>query len=73
VISSYPCSAPLYFLLSWFSLAGCQVPTKAALSFPLLNWTGERKYDKRLMDRDKDRERSLSNYYHGKTDLSWGN
>jgi len=29
------------------------VPTKAALS--LLNWTGEKKYNKRLMGRDKDR------------------
>ena len=25
------------------TLAGCQVPTKAALSLPLLSWTGERK------------------------------
>ena len=39
------------------TLAGCQVPTKAALSItPLLNWTGERKYNERLVGRDKDRE-----------------
>jgi len=29
---------------------------------PLLNWTGERKYDERLKGQDKDRERSLTNY-----------
>ena len=33
---------------------GCQVPTKAALSLPLLSWTGERKYNKRLVGQDKD-------------------
>ena len=38
------------------TLAGRQVPTKAALSLPLLNWTGERKYNERLMGRGKDRE-----------------
>jgi len=32
-----------------FSLAGWQLPTKAALSLPLLNWTGEKNYDERLM------------------------
>jgi len=46
------------------TLAGCQVLTKAALSLPLLNWTGEKKYNKSLMGRDQDRERSLSNYQH---------
>jgi len=50
---------------SWFSPAGCQVPTKAALSLPLLSWAGEKKYDERLKGQDKDRERSLSNYHHG--------
>jgi len=39
----------------WFSLDKCQVPTKTTLSLPLLNWTGERKYDERLKGRDKDR------------------
>ena len=29
-------------LCSGLTLAGCQVPTKAALSLPLLNWTGEK-------------------------------
>ena len=38
------------------TLAGGQVPTKAALSLPLLSWTGERKYNARLMGGDKDRE-----------------
>ena len=33
----------------------------------LLSWTGERrKYDERLVGRDKDRERSLTSYRHGK-------
>ena len=29
------------------------MPTKAALSLPLLSWTGERKCDERLEGRDK--------------------
>jgi len=48
------------------------VPTKATLSLPLLSWTGERKYDERLKSRDKDRERSLSNYCHGQNRLDLG-
>jgi len=40
------------------------VPVEAALSLPLLSWTGERKYDQRLMGRDKDRERSFTTYCH---------
>jgi len=32
------------------------VVIKAALSLPLLSWKGERKYDKRLVGRDKHRE-----------------
>jgi len=50
----------------------CQVPTKTVLLLPLLNWTGERKYDERLEGRDKDRERSLTNYCHGQNRLTWG-
>jgi len=41
-----------------FGLDKCQVPTKTALLLPLLNWTGERKYDERLEGQDKDRDRS---------------
>jgi len=48
------------------------VPTKTPLSLPLLNWTGERKYDERLERRDKDRERSLTNYCHGQNRLNLG-
>ena len=48
------------------------MPTKAALSLPLLSWTGERKYDERLEGRDKDRERSLTSYYHGQNRLNLG-
>ena len=29
--------------LFWFSLEECQVPTEAALSIPLLNYTGKKK------------------------------
>ena len=54
------------------TLAGCQAPTKAALSLPLLNWTGERKYNERLVGQDKDRERLLSNYHHGQNRLDLG-
>jgi len=33
----------------WFGLDKSHVPTKTALSLPLLNWTGETKYDERLV------------------------
>jgi len=56
----------------WFGLDKCQVPTKTCLSLPLLNWTGERKYDERLKGRDKDRERSLTNYHHGQNNMNLG-
>jgi len=48
------------------------VPTKTALSLPLLSRTGEMKYDERLEGRDKDRERSLTNYCHGQNRLNLG-
>jgi len=48
------------------------VPTKTSLSVPHLIWTGERKYDERLKGRDKDRERSLSNYCHRQSRLNLG-
>jgi len=38
------------------TLAGFQGPTKAALSLPLLIWTGETKHNERPMGREKDRE-----------------
>jgi len=50
-------------------LASRQLPTKAPLSFCLLNWTGKRKYGERLMGQDRDRERSLTNYRHGQNRL----
>jgi len=37
---------------------------------PLLSWTGERKYDDRLVGREKDGERSLTNYHHGQSRLN---
>ena len=59
-------------VMLWFSPDEFQVPTKTALSLPLLSWTGERKYDERLMSRDKDRERSLTSYCHGQKTLNLG-
>ena len=56
----------------WFGLDKCQLLTRITLSLPLLSWTEERKYDKRLQGRDKERERSLTNYCHGQTDWTWG-
>ncbi|GAB0207891.1 mitochondrial enolase superfamily member 1 [Grus japonensis] len=52
------------------TLAGGQVPTKATLSLPLLSWTGKRKYNEMLVGREKDRERSLTNYRHGQNRLN---
>jgi len=60
------------FLCSGLALAGHRVPSKASLSLLLLNQTGERRYDKRLMGQDKDRERLLSNYRHGQNRLDLG-
>ena len=59
-------------LLSCFSLAGDQVPTKAALSLSLLNCRGERKYNEGLMGWGRDRERSLTNYHHGQNRVDLG-
>jgi len=53
-------------------LAGHQVPTKAALSLAQLSWTGERKYNERLVGQDKDRKRSFSNYHHRQNRLDLG-
>jgi len=38
---------------------------------PLLSWTGEVKYNGRLVGREKDRERSLTNYRHGQNRLDF--
>ena len=56
----------------WFGLDKYKVPTKAALSLPLLNWTGERKYGERLKGRDKGKERSLTSYCHRQNRLNLG-
>lgn len=40
--------------LGWVDPGCHQVPTKAALSLPLLNYTGKTKYKERLMGWDKD-------------------
>jgi len=59
-------------MLFWFGLDKCRVPTETAPSLHLLSWTGERKYDERLEGRDKDWERSLTNYHHGQNRLNLG-
>jgi len=41
---------------SGLTLDGFQVPTKAALSLPLLSWSGEIKYNERLVGQNKDRD-----------------
>ena len=55
---------------SGLTLAGGQVPTKAALSLPSSAGQGERKYNERLMGQGKDRERSLTNYCHRQNRLN---
>ena len=40
IIQLRPAEARLERRCSGLTLAGCQVPTKAALSLPLHNWTG---------------------------------
>jgi len=56
----------------WFGLDKCQMPTKNALSLTLLSCTGQMKYDERVEGRDKDRERSLTNYWHRQNRLNLG-
>ena len=67
VVSAGCCILCYVFL---FGLDKCQVPIKTTLSLPLLNWTEERKYDERLEGRDKDRERTLTNYCHEQNRLN---
>jgi len=54
------------------TLAGCQVPTKDPLSLPSSVRQGKKKYDKKFMGRDKNRERSLTNCHHGQNRLDLG-
>jgi len=56
----------------WFGLGKYQVPTKIALSLPLLSRTGERKYGERLEGRGKDRGRSFTSYCHRENRLNLG-
>jgi len=58
--------------MPWFSLAGCQVPTKAALSLPLLNWTGEKKNMTKGLWVEIRPGRSVSNYCHRQSRLDLG-
>jgi len=48
------------------------MPAKTALSLTLLGCTRKRKYNDRLMDQNKDRERSLTSYCHGLNRLNLG-
>jgi len=56
-------------------MAGCQVPTKAALSLPLLSWTGEKKKNasKGLWVNLRTRRDYPPATAMGKIDLTWGN
>lgn len=47
------------------------MPTKTALSLP--SWALERKYKERLTGQGKDRESSLTSYWHGQYRLNLGN
>lgn len=50
------------------------MPTKVALSLSSsLNRTEERKYNKSVKGRGKDKERSLTNTAIGKMDSTWAN
>lgn len=53
------------------TLAGCQVPTKAALSLPF-STRHRRENRKRLMGWDKNKERSLSSHHHMQNRLVLG-
>jgi len=48
------------------------MPTKATLSLPFFSWTGEKKYDERLMGRDMYRERPFTSYCHRQNRLNVG-
>ena len=61
---------PLKALCGGLTLAGGQVPTEAALSLPSSAGQG-REYNERLVDQDKDRERSF-NYCHRQNRLGLG-
>lgn len=62
-----------HHLCGGLTLVGQEAPTKATLSLPILSKTGKRKYNESLVHREKDRERSLTNYCNGKTESTWGN
>jgi len=59
----------VYFDLAWIN-ARC--PPKLLYHSPSSTGQGRGKYDERLMGRDKDRERSLTNYCHGQNRLNLG-
>ena len=60
--------------LWWVDLGWMPGAHHATLSLPLLNRTGTENMTKGLwIGAQEDRERSLSNYVTGKTDLTWGN
>jgi len=57
----------------WWADPGWTPGTHQSCSIiPLLSWTGEKKYNERLVGRDKDRERSLTNYCHRQNRLILG-
>jgi len=62
----------LLYMALWFNVTGCQVPTKDTLSLPSSAGQGRKKYSESLVGRDKDREKSLTNYCHRQNRLSLG-
>lgn len=62
VVNAVPC----------VSLAGCHAPIEGPVALLSLNWTEERKCNKRIMCQDKDWEKSVPYYYHRPNRLDWG-
>jgi len=54
------------------TLAEYQMPPNAILSLPLVNWAEKKKYNKSLMGKDIDRERSFTSYHHRQNRLNLG-
>lgn len=58
----------------WLILIGCQVPTGATPSHPLLNWTGDRKCNESLLGLDKGTGQNHPvSTITGKRELTWKN
>lgn len=62
------------FLKHWLFPVGPWLDTRCPLSHSTtpLRWTGEREYYENLLGWDKDRDRSLTNYWHRQNRLNLG-